>query len=473
MSRRVAQTHNELKRTHLIFQKMLDISSDGFLIIDEKGLIIEINKAYLEFLALRREDVLGKYVIDIIKNSKLPEILLTGETEVNVLHKLAEGQAPNKEKVVAVTRAAVKNGQEVIAAVGQIKFSNVTQALAQKLHRMDVELQYYKSELKRIVGAQYSFENMVGHADSFHKVKALATKASHNDFNVLIIGETGTGKEVFAHAIHNGSSRSSKPFIRVNCAAIPSELLEAELFGYEEGSFTGAKKGGKKGKFELADGGTIFLDEIGDMPLVMQAKLLRVLQERQVEKIGAYHPMAVDVRVIAATNQNLEERVAAKAFRADLFYRLNVIQIRVPPLRERPEDISLFANYFLDELNDSYGTRISISASAEKVLSTYLWPGNVRELKNTIERAYSIVEGDVILNAHLPANIIGKVTIGDLHRKGRNLDGLMADIEREILTEALRENKNNFQATARELGIHRSTLYKKFEKLNIDKTQFQ
>lgn len=459
------------KKNNLIFHKILDISADGFLIIDESGGIIEINKAYLEFLALEREDVVGKYVLDIIKNSKLPEILLTGETEVDVLHKLADGQSPNKEKVVAVTRAAVKDGNEVIAAVGQVKFSSATRDLAQKLQQIDLELQYYKSELKRIVGNQYSFDSMIGQSSSFVRAKAIAQKAAQNEFNVLVTGDTGTGKEVFAHAIHKASARSNKPFIRINCAAIPSELLEAELFGYEDGSFTGAKKGGKKGKFELANGGTIFLDEIGDMPLVMQAKMLRVLQEREVEKVGGYNPLPVDVRVIAATNQNLEERVNARLFRADLYYRLNVIQIRVPPLRERIEDIPLLSSCFLNDLNERYGTCVGISDQAVRTLVAYHWPGNVRELRNVVERAYSMVDGDIILNTHLHANIISRAKAEDIGLKGRNLETLMGEIERDILMEVLRKNNFNCSATAKELGIHRGTLYKKFDKLGIDKNQ--
>lgn len=469
MQRRIILNKEHLKKTNLIFHKILDISADGFLIIDETGSIIEINKAYLEFLALKREDVVGKYVLDIIKNSKLPEILLTGETEVNVLHKLADGQSPNKEKVVAVTRAAVKEDNRVIAAVGQIKFSTATRDLAQKLQQIDLELQYYKSELKRIVGNQHSFDSMIGQSSSFVKEKVVAQKAAQNEFNVLVTGDTGTGKEVFAHAIHKASARINKPFIRINCAAIPSELLEAELFGYEDGAFTGAKKGGKKGKFELANGGTIFLDEIGDMPLVMQAKMLRVLQEREVEKVGSYSPLPIDVRVIAATNQNLEERVIAKLFRADLYYRLNVIQIRVPSLKERAEDISLLSSYFLSDLNERYGTCISISDQAVRTLMAYHWPGNVRELRNVVERAYSMVDGDIILNTHMPACIISRAKAEDIGLKGRNLETLMGEIEHDILMEVLRKNNFNCSATAKELGIHRGTLYKKFEKLGIDK----
>lgn len=456
-----------LKRDRLIFQKIMDISTDGFLIVDQEGCIIDINNAYCTYLGLAREEIVGKPVLAVIKNSRLPEILKTGETEVNVLHKLVEGQAPNKEKVVAVNRAAVKDGDKVIAAVGQVKFSQKTVELAQKLKEIDQELKYYKEELKRIIGTKYSFENMIGQDPEFIEVKKVAEKAAKNDFAVLIQGETGTGKEVFAHAIHFASGRKDRPFVRVNCAAIPGELLESELFGYEEGSFTGAKKGGKKGKFELADGGTIFLDEIGDMPLNMQAKILRVLQEKEVEKVGGDQPIPVNVRVIAATNQDLEHKVKHNAFRADLYYRLNVIQLKIPALKERVQDIPLFIDYFLNELNEKYGTAVGIAPETKKLLQGYGWPGNIRELRNVMERAFSLVEGNMILNMHLPVNILSNPKISSLAQQKRTLDSLIEEIEREILLNVLQKNNYNCCLSARELGIHRSTLYRKCEKLKI------
>jgi PAS domain S-box-containing protein len=465
---KIMDEFENLKKVQLIFHKILEITADGFLIVDDNGKIIEINKAYCNFLAVNRKDLIGKYVLDIIKNSKLPEILVKGQTEVDVVHKLAEGQSPAKEKFVAVTRAPVKEDDKVIAAVGQVKFSRETFELAEKLQHMDSELQYYKDELKRIVGSKYSFDSMIGRSPIFRQTVELAQRAAASDFNVLITGETGTGKEVFANAVHYASPRRLKPFIRINCAAIPSELLESELFGYEEGSFTGAKKGGKKGKFELANGGTIFLDEIGDMPLSMQVKLLRVLQEKEVERVGSDRPIPIDVRVIAATNQNLEERVKTKAFRSDLYYRLNVIQIRIPALRERVDDIGLFIDYFLQDLNERYGTEYSISQDTKQLLQGCEWPGNVRELKNIVERAYSMVDNGIILNQHLPANIISTSHISKLDNHSQNLELLMEQIEKEIILSVIKKNDYNFRSTARELGIHRSTLYKKFNKLGID-----
>lgn len=465
--------HNikELTKYKLIFEKILEISEDGFLIVDENGYIIEMNKAYCNFLDLKREQVIGKYVMDIIKNSKLHEIILENSStpETNVLHKLVNGQSPTKEKYAIVTRACVKEDDNVIAAVGQVKFTHKTMELAESLQNLDTELQYYKNELKRIAADKYSVENIVGKSKEIQSTISLSKKAANNDFAVLLTGETGTGKEVFANAIHYLSRRRSKPLVSINCAAIPSELLESELFGYVEGSFTGAKKGGKKGKFELAHEGTIFLDEIAEMPLPMQAKLLRVLQEKEIEKVGGDKPLPIDVRIIAATNKNLLDMVKKKTFREDLYYRLNVLEIKIPPLRNRTEDVRLFVDTFINELNAKYGTHVKVSPEVYKILTEYQWPGNVRELKNVIERAYALSEEGAILNKHLPSKILVESKISLPNVADTPLEEIMSSIEREIILNILTKNHFNCRKTAHELGIHRSTLYKKMDKLNISR----
>jgi PAS domain S-box-containing protein len=460
-------SNEELEKWNLIFAKIMDISEDGFLIVDTDSRILEMNRAYLEYLQLSAEDVIGKHIHDVIKNSELPKILKSGITETNVMHKLVKDQSPSHEKYAIVTRAPVWNGAEVIAAVGQVKFSLKTMELANKLQSMDEELQYYRTALERIIGSKYSFETMIGVSKAFSDVKRIAQKASRSEMSVLLTGETGTGKEVFASAIHYSSDRKKQPFIRINCAAIPADLLESELFGYAEGSFTGAMKGGKKGKFELADKGSIFLDEIGDMPLAMQSKILRVLQEKEIEKVGSYATTSVDVRVIAATNKNLEEKVRNKTFREDLYYRLNVINIEIPPLRERVEDIPLFAAYFLKELNKKYKTDIRLSPEVSQKLQEYSWPGNIRELNNIIGRAYSLVDDEIILAAHLPASILTKFHLQSRVSSHRNLNILVDDFEREIIISFLEKNDYNCAKTAEELGIHRTTLYNKIDKLGI------
>ncbi|MDR1702426.1 MAG: sigma 54-interacting transcriptional regulator [Sporomusaceae bacterium] len=454
-----------LLTNELIYEKILETSADGFIVINAEGLIIEINRAYADFLSIKkRESVIGKHIFEVIKNSKLAEVLETGETDVNTVHQLEEG----KEPLIAVTRAAVKKDGKVVAAFGQVKFSRETRLLAEKLQNMADELKYYKNELKRIIGTQYTMQTMIGESANFLEVKKTALRASKTDFSVLISGETGTGKEVFAAAIHNASNRRQRPFIRINCAAIPAELLESELFGYEEGAFTGAKKGGKPGKFEMANGGTFFLDEIGEMPVSMQVKLLRVLQEKEIEKVGGGKSIPLNVRIIAATNQNLEEQIRQKKFRSDLYYRLNVMQIKLPPLRERSGDIPLFVGQFLRELYEQYGEYKEIAPPALQRLQEYAWPGNIRELKNTIQRLYAMCEGREIFEAHLPLHLFKKNEVKASGGSAKSLEEKVSELEKEIIWSVLNKNNFNCRATAVELGIHRSTLYKKFAKLKIN-----
>lgn len=465
-SKNFSQKVNEDKRERLVFETIRDISSDGFLVVDEKGIIIDINLAYCQFLGISRANCLGRPVTELIENSKLPEILRTGQQEINVVHRLtlSEGSQEPRERYVLATRTLVKDEGSVVAAVGQVRFSHETVELAEKFRAADEELQFYKKEYQRLANENYSFESIVGSSSALKKVVNLAGKAARSDFHILITGETGTGKEVFAQVIHYHSSRWAKPFIKVNCAAIPRELLESELFGYEEGAFTGSRKGGKKGKFELANGGTIFLDEIGDMPIAMQAKILRVLQEQEIEKLGSEKTIPISVRVIAATNQNLSEGVANKTFREDLYYRLNVIPLRLPPLRERTEDVPLLARYFLKELNQRYNTHIVIKASDEELLMAHHWPGNIRELRNTVERMYCMADDPEIMTTQIPGVPIRKVKE---RKRNQPLEALLAELEKQVIEEILEEENYNIRGTARRLGVHRGTLYNKIKKLNI------
>ena len=452
-----------------VYDEILDMSEDGFLVVDKNGIIIDINETYCTFLRTTREKSIGIHVKELIPNSKMDEIPNTGVKETNVVHTFSENQNINADKFVWVTsRSPVKKDNKIIGAVAQIKFKLQTINLAQKIKNQDNELQYYKNELQRLGSSKYSMQNIIGEDERFISIKNIAKKASKNDFPVLLTGETGTGKEVFSNSIHYASDRKNQPLIRINCAAIPSELLESELFGYEEGSFTGAKKGGKKGKFELGDKGTVFLDEIGDMPFNMQAKLLRVLQEKEIERIGGYKTIPIDVRIIAATHQDLWNMVKEGKFREDLFYRLNVINIQIPPLRDRKDDILLFAQKFLNDLNRKYKKNIIISSEAKECLLNHRWPGNIRELNNIIEGAFALVENDVIDLSHFPSNIVMHSRMNKNYTKKNKFADLITDYERNIILDYLRKNKYNCCKCAKDLGIHRSTLYKKMEKLNIE-----
>lgn len=453
----------------LAFYGCVENSDDGFLVVDPDGNIAYINKAYCDYINIDRMSVLGKPVLNYIDTSQLVEVARDpfSEPEVGVLHKVSALQYRDGEHYCIVNRTNISDNGKSIAGVGQIKFVRSTLRLSSAINDVYNELSYYKEELRRLSAERYSFQSILGTSVQMQQVKSLALRTASNDFSVLITGETGTGKEVFASAIHYASKRKDKPFIRINCAAIPSELLESELFGYEEGSFTGARRGGKKGKFELANGGTLFLDEIGDMPLVMQAKILRVLQERELERVGGGASIPIDVRVIAATNKDLEQEVSAGQFRSDLYFRLNVISISLPPLRKRPEDIDSYIDGFLGELNEKFHTDVTITPKARKQFRQYSWPGNVRELKNIIERCYAMQENGLISSISGPG---GRHKSGHMDWNsvnGQQLDVIMDQVEQKVIKDAIRRNKGNLQKTAAELGIHRVTLYKKMEKHGI------
>jgi transcriptional regulator with PAS, ATPase and Fis domain len=291
-----------------------------------------------------------------------------------------------------------------------------------------------------------------------------ALKAAATHLPVLISGESGTGKELFAQAIHHASARRLYPFVRINCAAIPQELMESELFGYEQGAFTGAFYKGKPGKFELAHHGTVFLDEIGDLPLHMQPKLLRVLEEKELERVGGTAVIPVDFRLIAATNQNLEQMVADGRFRRDLFYRLNVFPLKVPPLRERREDVLPLTHHALDRiLQDSPGKALRIDSAAEKMLRDHDWPGNARELCNVLERIVSSMDGETVLPHHLPFPVFSPKG-GSAVREPLRLREAMARAEEQALRSALAMANGNKARAANLLGIHRTLLYKKMQK---------
>lgn len=316
--------------------------------------------------------------------------------------------------------------------------------------------------------ASYSFDHIVGYNPGILELKELSTRAARTVSTVLIKGESGTGKEIFAHAIHNVSPRRRGPFIKVNCAAVPETLLESELFGYAEGAFTGARKEGKPGKFELANHGTIFLDEIGDMSLGMQAKLLRVLQEKELERVGGIHTTKVDVRVIAATNQDLLKLTAENKFREDLYYRLNVIILELPPLRDRRDDIPLISQALLQRLNQQLGTRVtSINPDVMAHFCNYYWPGNIRELENTIERAINFCDGNTITLANVPEHILSKPSLLTTQHADGTLEKLLEAHEKEVIQETLQRCGGNRTKTAQTLNIHRSVLYRKMNKYQI------
>jgi len=316
--------------------------------------------------------------------------------------------------------------------------------------------------LKKDLGRCYCFPNIIGESKEMKKVFSLVKKVSESDATILILGESGTGKELIATTIHYQSKRKDKPLIKVNCAAMPEGLIESELFGYEKGAFTGAIKR-KPGRFELADNGTIFLDEIGDLPLSTQAKILRVIQERTLERVGGTDTLNIDVRIIAATNKNLEEEVKKGRFREDLFYRLNVIPVTVPPLRERSEDVRLLINFFLEKYNGKLSKNISFSRTAMDSLFLYEYPGNVRELENIIERCVTLSVSGIIEKDDLPSFISQK----DGSDKKIFLSDVAAGAEKEYIIRMLKTTGGSKTRTAEMLGISRKTLWEKMNAYGI------
>ncbi|MDI6632380.1 MAG: sigma-54 dependent transcriptional regulator [Bacillota bacterium] len=313
-------------------------------------------------------------------------------------------------------------------------------------------------------------EELIGRSAAMHEVYKQIGKFADTDYTILIVGETGTGKELVAGAVHRNSKRRDGPFVRINCAAIPENLLESELFGYEKGAFTGASSR-KLGKFELAHGGTLFLDEISEIPLAMQAKLLRVLQEKEFDRVGGIKPIKVDTRIIAATNRDLGEMVCEGSFRADLYYRLNVITIRMPPLRERKEDIGLLATHFIQQAAAKLNKPVQgISDEARELLEAYDWPGNVRELRNVCERAVVLTRSLLIVPEDLPATLQsgfeGEVTAEKW--TGQTLYEILSDVERSVILRALKKHNFNRTKTAQELGINRRTLYEKIKEHGLE-----
>lgn len=451
-----------LQQISKLLEVVFENAHEPMVVTDKEGNILLFNRSYREFLGIQ-ENVIGKPVTEVIENTRMHIVGREGVPEI------ADIQQIKGQKMIAHRIPIMDEGQ-VIAVLGTVLFQDVKElaSLAAMVGQLKDELTYYKKELRRRLGATYHFDQIVGYSQKMKELKKFSQKVAKSDSTVLITGESGTGKELFAHAIHAESKRKMGPFIRVNCAAIPDSLLESELFGYEEGAFTGAARRGKKGKFELADHGTILLDEIGDMPLPLQAKLLRVLQEKEVERVGAVRSTPIDVRVIASTNQDLPALIKDGRFRADLYYRLNVVSLEIPPLRERLEDLPELVSNLLNRLVESTGISVkSIDDEAWSVLRSYSWPGNVRELNNVLERALHLLEGDQLKKEHLwlPASV---ETLPS--RPLKSLKETLEQAEREALLLAMRAAKGNKQEAAKLLKISKSSFYEKWEKHGLTST---
>ncbi|OQO99497.1 sigma-54-dependent Fis family transcriptional regulator [Geobacillus sp. 44B] len=476
----VERLKRELQETQSIVETMktvLDSAYEGIVVVDAHGIIQEINKAYCQFLGIRREDAVGKHVTEVIENTRLHICLESGIPERGFIQKIY-GQP------MVVHRIPIWRDGKVIGAIGVLIFQGVSEVyqIFKRLQDLSREASRKEEKEERAAPSRkqiFGLNSIIGRSPVIAEIKQMVRRAARVPSTVLITGESGTGKEVLAKAIHQSSPYADGNFISVNCAAIPESLLEAELFGYEEGAFTGAKKGGKPGKFQLAHKGTLFLDEIGDMPLYMQAKILRVLEEKKVERVGGVEEMELDVRIIAATNKNLEEMVRKGQFREDLFYRLNIIRIHIPALRERKMDIPYLLAYHMERICEQFGLKQKeFTKEAMQVLMDYSWPGNIRELVNVVEWLVGMVDGQKIQKEHLPAHILSPQRLakhGDKEGEKRkivvqtdtNWREIVDAYERERIKQALIEERGNKAAAARKLGMHRSTLYEKLKKYNL------
>jgi PAS domain S-box-containing protein len=457
-----SNNYNELQKKIEFYEAVLNNIHNGVVITDPEGKVIFFSKTYGNFLGIDPKEVVGKHCTEVIENSRMHLVAKTGIPEIDLPHRIM-GQD------MVVQRIPIEMDGKLIAVYGQVMFKDVrdVHTLSRKLNVLESKVEFYEKELESLRSSKYTISNIVGKSEKITELKTLALKAAKTNSPVLLIGESGTGKELFAHAIHHASDRRPYPFIRLNCAAIPKDLLEAELFGYEPGAFTGAGSKGKPGKFELAHRGSIFLDEISDLPLEMQPKLLRVLEEKEMERLGGTRLTKCDFRLIAATNENLDKWVEAGKFRKDLYYRLNVIPIQIPPLRERKEDIPIITEHLIEILNKDLGTHVTqIAPEVLNIFENYDWPGNVRELSNILERIIYVCDGDAIQVHHLPF-FLQRMRDGNNRLQCTLLRRLREDMEKEALIHAIRISKDNKNKAAKLLGIHRTALYKKMKRLNI------
>lgn len=455
---KVASELESTKRLYETLFTVVNIAYEAIIVVDESARIALVNEAACKFFGKKEPELLAKPVDEILENTRLPRVVKTGMAETNEIQVISG-------RPYIVSRLPIVRDGKIIGAVGKIVFQGLDEVreVADKLAQMDQELNYYKKKGSTNQG-HITFNQIVTVNKDMRQLKQEAELVAYGNSTVMLTGESGTGKELFAQAIHNASRRKGKPFVKVNCAAIPENLLESEFFGYANGAFTGAQKGGKPGKLAVADQGSLFLDEIGDMSLNLQSKILRVLEDKCFEPIGSNQTVSVDVRIIAATNQDLLQKVESGEFRRDLYYRLNVINFKLIPLRNRPEDVIPLAHTYLEKLSYDFGKNIiDLSDGVCNVLLGHHWPGNVRELKNVIERAVNFAKGSLLEVKDLPFYLYEQTEKAQpLKNTGAKempeISGSEA-LDKQTVEKVLERVKGNKSEAAKELGISRSWLY--------------
>ncbi len=429
------------------FEAVIHSISDGVFTVDSKWRITCFNRAAEDITGVSRSDALGRRCYEILRSNickdacAIQYTIETGRPVVNLTVYLTNREGT--QIPVSVSTALFKNKEgKLIGGVESFR-----------------DLRHVE-ELRKEIEKTYTFEDIISKNGKIKHILDILPTIAINESSVLITGESGTGKELFARAIHNLSGRGKRPFVAINCGGFPETLIESELFGYEAGAFTGATKS-KPGRFALAEGGTLFLDEIGDLPPLLQVKLLRVLQEKIYEPLGGVHSVKANVRIVAATNRNIEAMVAEETFRQDLYYRINVIKLEIPPLRERMEDVPLLVNHFIGRFSTLHDKDISgIAPEALDILLSYDYPGNVRELENIIEHGSVLCPGNLIRVKHLPESLRPRT-------KSIETASSLAEVEKQFIISILTKNKWNRLAAAKELKIHKTTLFRKMKKLDI------
>lgn len=487
-----------MQRILEVFQ-VADLVSDGIYLSDKKGVIISVNKGYSKITGIEGSKVVGKQMQSVLDDNYLTGeyVVLLVETLNEVVIKTTTNNKESyiSEKPIAVCRMVLEQKKEVsvmgtinvkgkkktVLFVGKPYFDNegvVSHALVilreiteiiklkKKLEDLETKSSEYLYELLYLRNNQLE-SDLIGKAVSTEKMRELIKQVAKTDATVLITGETGSGKEVVAREIYRKSNRSKGPYIKMNCAAIPENLLESEMFGYEKGAFTGAMGKVKLGYFEMAEGGTLLLDEIGDMPVKLQSKLLRVLQEREIIRIGGTKPISLNIRIIASTNQNIEQQIKNGTFREDLYYRLNVIPIKIPPLRERRADIAMLTYKFLEKFTEKYNKNKEFEIAAIDALEYYTWPGNVRELENTVERLVIIRDEAIITRSDVVTMLgIDKFPYDAFENENITLKDAVNIVEKNIIEKTLKKYKSSHKA-AKVLGITQTTVLRKAKALGI------
>lgn len=448
-----------------IFQHLLTDPFDGMTVVDKDAHLVYVSPIHETFFGLKSGDGIGRPVEQVIDNTRLHEVVASGKAEIGSIQRMR-----GSERVVS--RIPIRRDGKILGAIGRVMFKGPQQleALSLRVKALEGELEFYKRETETLRSRDYGLEAIIGESTAVQRLRAQIIKVAPLEIPVLIRGESGTGKELVAHALHHLSPRRDHSMVNVNAAALPANLVESELFGYEAGAFTGADKKGRKGKFEQAEGGTIFLDEIGDTPLEVQAKLLRVLQDRIVERVGGDRPRAVDFRLVSATNKDLQASVESSTFRLDLFYRISPIVIELPPLRERLEDIPLLATKFLRDIAYRHARPVpDISPTALAELAERSWPGNIRQLQHEIERAFVFSDGVTVgiedLSQMPPRTGATAPPTTPRDIQSRDLKNVVAELQNVQIKEAIVACGGNKKKAAALLGISRSFLYKKLAEM--------